>query len=267
MSAKPPCLHKMVTHQCGTNARYVLDKCRCEPCREARSQAERRRQKYAVGILPHPMVDARPVHEHVESLIAQGMGRKRIAAVSGVPHGSLSKLIYGDPKRSMAPSRRVRRSTADRLLATRLDVADGAKVDRTEFDALVDELTARGWSKRQIAKRVTGPQANALQAGRHSDVSAGNIRILRRLLFEPVPLRRHGPTGQRYLPSWARQPQLVDPTTPGVPDELDVTEKRHVVQLQADREGLADALAKAQERDRTRYASTEPVSFAPKDVA
>lgn len=166
-------------------------------------------------------IDARPVLDHVESLIAQGMGRKRIAAVSGVPHGSLSKLVYGDSMRSMPPSRRVYRATAERLLACPLDLADGAKVDRTEYDLLLSELLARGWTKTVIATRLAGKPRGQLQAGRYGTVRAGNVRGLRRLLREPVPLRWHPPTRRWVVPRGVtrHQWQSILPTTPGVPPE------------------------------------------------
>lgn len=64
-----------------------------------------------------PYVDAQPAREHVLRLRAAGVGPKRIAELSGVPHGSLAKLIYGDPRRNLAPSKRIRPQTEARILA------------------------------------------------------------------------------------------------------------------------------------------------------
>jgi hypothetical protein len=213
----PPCLHKQTDHQCGTNARYVLDGCRCADCGAARKAADRRRIKYNAGITRHPMVDAGPVREHCEMLMAAGMGPKRIAVVSGVPHGAVSKLIYGDYTRGMAPSRRLRRETAIKLLWTRLDVADGAKVPAGEAKRIVRELVRRGWTKAEIGRRVSGPQAVALQAVNFRTVLAGTLRTLRALMEEPVPLRVHSPTGKMYQPNPDHRHRRVTPTTPGVP--------------------------------------------------
>lgn len=64
-----------------------------------------------------PYVDAEPARQHVLELMRNGMGPVTIAKASGVPHGSISKLIYGDYRRKMAPSKRIRPATAERLLA------------------------------------------------------------------------------------------------------------------------------------------------------
>jgi hypothetical protein len=64
-----------------------------------------------------PYVDAQPAREHVLRLRAAGVGPKRIAELSGVPHGSLAKLIYGDPRRNLAPSKRIRPETEAKILA------------------------------------------------------------------------------------------------------------------------------------------------------
>lgn len=239
------CGHKVARHRHGTRACYTLDSCRCDPCADARLRYDRmyKQTQGEFPRLPSLMVDAGPVRDHVEKLAAQGMGHKRIVLVAGVPHGTIAKLVYGDPQRNRPPSRRVFRSTAERLFACPLDLADGAKVPRDEFDALLAELLARGWSKRQIGKRVTGPQALSLQAGRGELVFAGTIRILRRLTFEPVPLRLHGPSGRMVKPR-GRAARMVDPVTPGVPDEPDVAALRRRFQAGLDRQALVAALGK-----------------------
>lgn len=213
----PPCEHKQVTHECGTNARYVLDRCRCDPCRDARRRADRQRAKAAAGVIPTSMVDAGPARKHVASLVKQGMGLKRITAVAGISHGSIGKLMYGERARGGRVSRKLARETADKLLAVPLDVADGAKVDGTEARALVAELVARGWAKAEIGRRVHGPHAKSLQAAATDLVFAGTLRTLRRLQDEPVPERIHNPTGRRFKPKTAHVWRTIPPTTRGVP--------------------------------------------------
>lgn len=212
----PPCEHKQVTHECGTNARYVLDRCRCEPCRDARRAADRKRQAYNAGVRPKPLVDAKPVRAHVLDLMDQGMGLKRIGQVAGVAHGGVSKLIYGDYKTGRRPSRRISRTNADKLLSVDLDLADGAHVEGTEARALVAELVARGWAKAEIGRRVHGPHAKSLQAADSEFVFAGTLRTLRRLQDEPVPERTHW-TGSRYTPKTSHTWRTIPATTRGVP--------------------------------------------------
>lgn len=212
------CHHKVATHYHGTHACYVLDRCRCVPCKNANRAYEKHRRAWAreFPYTDPPLVDAEPARRRVLDLVSQGMSLKRVAEVSGVPHGALSKLIYGI-KGQRPPNRRVRSETADKLLACPLDVADGARVDAAEAKAIVAELLARGWSKTAIAQRVVGPNAWGLQSVQYSTVRAGTLRRLRELLYEEVPLRRHW-RGHMYEPRPDYEWRDIEPTTPGVPD-------------------------------------------------
>jgi hypothetical protein len=147
------------------------------------------------------------------------MGPKRIAQVSGVPHGAISKLIYGDYTTLRARSKRIQRTTAMRLLTCPLDLAYGAKVPAREAKRIVRELIARGWTKAEIGRRVHGPQAKSLQTARTPLVFAGTLRTLRRLLTEPVPTRVHNPTGKRYTPQTVHTWRQIEPSTRGVPPD------------------------------------------------
>lgn len=216
------CEHKVAEHIHGTHACYVLDRCRCDDCRAATRRYENHRSKWAreFPYIEPPLIDAQPVRRRVKRLIDAGMGLKRIAEVSGVPHGAISKLIYGDYVTGRKPSRRVRRETAERLLGCPYDLGDGAKVDATEAKAIVTELVARGWAKRSIARRIgDNPNAGGLQSVNSPLVMAGTLRSLRLLLDEPVPLRRHGPTGKMYQPKTDHEWHHIPPSTPGVPGE------------------------------------------------
>lgn len=212
------CEHKQTTHVHGTHACYVLDRCRCDDCRTANLAYEKHRRQWArqFPLVDPPYVDAGPARRHVQVLADSGMGPKRVAQVTGVSHGSISKLLYGDYATGRPPSKRIKRETARKLLACPLDVADGIKVDGTEARAIVAELVARGWTKVAIGKRVHGPQARSLQL-RGGDVFASTVRTLRQLLEEPVPPRysRWGTLITPPVYEW----QHIPPTTPGVPAE------------------------------------------------
>lgn len=151
-----PCRHKEADHVHGTYAAYVLDFCRCQPCVEARAAYDRdRHRQQAYGRWDH-YVDATPAREHVQSLMAQGMGLKRIVAVSDISQGVLWKLVYGKRQAngSQTPTRRVRKDTLERILAIPLDLADGAKVDATGTTRRVQALMALGWSSAKIGRRL-----------------------------------------------------------------------------------------------------------------
>lgn len=194
----------------GTNARYRLGPnergepggCRCEACREAGRTYDREYRARAVPML----VDARRARRHVRELMAAGIGPKTVAERSGVPHGSISKLIYGgysNGKRT-PPSRRIKKATEDALLAVHSgwSAGDGTWVPAGPVREIVSELVGRGWSKAAIARAIgqTGP---ALQLGRKS-VTRRNASAIKSLLDEPVQTKRNRsgvPAESKWEPS------------------------------------------------------------------
>lgn len=148
----------------GTYVKYVVDRCRCDACRTATREYERRRkQAHRDGNTPY--VPAGPVREWVTYLQGCGVGAKRIAEVSGVSHGALSRLIHGTKDRP--PSRQVRRSTRDRILAvTPRDAADSAKIDSAATWRLIGEMLDAGATRVSIA-RALGQTGQGLQLSEH----------------------------------------------------------------------------------------------------
>lgn len=142
----------------GSYAKYVIEKCRCEPCRRANSEYERDRARRHAIEKWHPeqarWVDAEPVRKHLRSLMASGKGQtdgvglKQMVKVAGVSHGLLWKLMYGKPRPdgTRTPSKRIRRDNAEKLLALSRDhMAAGARVDELETRRtwhLIEELIA-----------------------------------------------------------------------------------------------------------------------------
>jgi hypothetical protein len=159
---------------------------------------------------------------HVLDLMGQGMGMKRIGKIAGVAQSAIGNVVYGRGGSNARAAKKLRRATAEALLAVSLDVADGAKVDRAEYDELLAELLARGWTQTAIASHLAGQPTAALQVGRYGGtVFAGNVRKLRQLLCEPVPPRWHAPTRRWVTPTGvtAHVWQNITPSTPGVPPE------------------------------------------------
>lgn len=242
---KPPCLHEVADHRCGTRARYALDQCRCPECRLANTRYERTRLTWLSRAVPHPRVDAEPARRHIRGLIGAGMGLRVIGKVTGLSTGTLGKLLYGIPSQGRPPSRTVARRTADKILSTTLRLADGQKltdsVARQETRAIIEELLARGWTRAAIGQRVHGPGATSLQVHpSRRGVSAGTLATLRQLLTEYPPARRH-PRGGTYPPKAKREPRYVRCDTPGVALPTNV----HLI---PDRHRLGLALQSAQAR-------------------
>lgn len=161
-----PCHHKKANHQHGTRACYVLDRCRCQPCSKANSDAETSRERQKAYGRYNKYVNAMPVREHVAELRAAGMGLKTIAKRSGVAHGALWKLVYGKKLSdgSQTPSRRVLRETAEKLYALDptwseqpLALADGAILsmeDSAPTFRRLQSLVCLGWSMSALGRRL-----------------------------------------------------------------------------------------------------------------
>lgn len=182
------CLHKRTTHVHGTHACYVLDACRCHPCKDANTAYERARIKaHAYGRF-NTFVDAEPVRDHIKALQAAGMGLKQIvAATNGAfSQGAMTRLMYGrlkkETNRQEGPSRRIRTEHADALLAVRATtttLAAGALVDGTGTRRRLQALTAIGWSQTRIAERLgmTNRNLGRLIHG-HNPVTAATHRAV-----------------------------------------------------------------------------------------
>lgn len=199
----------------GTNARYSLNFCRCDDCTTAHRAYEQSRKLYQGEFprVPPPLVDRGPARRHVKKLMARGMSHKRIAQIAGVPASVVGTLVYGRYDRA---AKKIRRQTAEKLLAVQYTASGIMKVPATEALAIIDELLARGWWKVEIARRIAGPQAQALQVARTGSgmVEAGTILKLRVLLDEEVPIRQHS-NGTFYVPK-GRPPRPVPQMTEGM---------------------------------------------------
>ena len=86
--------------------------------------------------------------------MAARIGLRRVADLSGVPHGSLTKLLHGDPRTGRPPSRRIRPATEAALLAvapTVGNVAPGTVIDATGTRRRLQALLTRGWPQAHLA--------------------------------------------------------------------------------------------------------------------
>lgn len=173
----------------GSHAKYALDRCRCDLCRRAQREYNLRRGR-AIARPDEvwcPYVEAGPVREHIEWLATCGIGLKSLARLAGVPHGTLSKLVNGDPARQMPRSRRVRPTTARKVMAVMPYHAAGAqRVPAAPTWRLLNELITLGWSRAELARRL-GHQGPGLQVNR-TRVLASTARRVERLHAELVRL-------------------------------------------------------------------------------
>jgi hypothetical protein len=150
LAARPPVAPMQYEH--GTYACYKLDRCRCVPCTTANREYDRQRRLDAA--YGHDrLVDADPVREYVRDLMRRGVGRRAVANVAGLSHGTLSKLLYGIGGKP--PTRRLKRETAQRLLAvTPADVPDGSLVPIGRTADRLRDMVADGATWAELGEQI-----------------------------------------------------------------------------------------------------------------
>jgi hypothetical protein len=172
----------------GSYVKAVQEKCRCEPCEDAKREYNRKRN-HAISRPDEvwmPYVPAGTARRHLAELAEAGIGLKQVARVSGLSHGALSKLVYGDAQRGQKPSKRIRPETEARILAVTADLANfgrGAKIPAGPTWVLLEDLIARGYPKCWIARQL-GSNAKTTHPGlqvRRDLVRAETARKVRRL--------------------------------------------------------------------------------------
>lgn len=141
------CQHKNVRHQHGVRATYVLDKCRCKPCRDAHRLYETSRARRIAYGREGRLVDAQPAREHIRHLQAADMGYRRVAELAGVGRVTVQKILGGRA--------RIDRDVAAKILAVRAGSPAPARVvDATGTQRRLQALVALGWNQNRLAERL-----------------------------------------------------------------------------------------------------------------
>ena len=141
----------------GSRAKYVVEKCRCKPCKKANRREENHRTRQQTYGRWQPYVDAEPIREHVRALGAYGIGWKRVAKLAGVQATVVSKLLYGDRRRGMGPSKGLRPENAEKILAVRAvpeNLGSAVGVEGAGTRRRLQVLVAGGWPQAQLAPRL-----------------------------------------------------------------------------------------------------------------
>ena len=167
--------------QHGTRAKYVVEKCRCEPCTNANRTYARQRDHQARRVRygfdePNPaFIDATEAREHLLWLSSVGVGKRRVAELTGVSLSAIDKLRQGNRTKC-------RPETAAKILAVgRSRASDGAFIDAKKTWRLIDDLLKHGWTKQAIAKAIgSKAQRPALQL-QPNKVTARNARAIEQL--------------------------------------------------------------------------------------
>ena len=141
------------------------------------------------------------VREHLEQLRAAGLGKQRIAALSGVHSRRVQVILTGRPSRD-GVQRHVRAETAAKLLEVRPDarlVAADRRVDATGTRRRLQALLALGWSRAELARRA-GLRHDTVGRAVHADCCAiSTARAVHRLyehLWDQRPTPSSAPERQ-----------------------------------------------------------------------
>jgi hypothetical protein len=168
----------------GTYAGYKIHHCRCESCRKASSAYTANRKRQIAYGRWEPYVDAEPVREHLKRLSESGIGWKRAAHLAGLATSTVDKLLYGAPERGMGPSKRVRRATAEKILAVKADLehlGGKAVVDATGTRRRLQALVASGWSQSKLGLAMGMSPQNFSAMFKRDRVHADTAREIRAL--------------------------------------------------------------------------------------
>ena len=145
-----PCLCLKAKHEHGTVQAYSRDKCRCAPCRAAKSDYMRR-QKRTVG----SRCDAAGPRARLLQLRRAGLSYPGIARLTGLSENTLMNLACTDGSRRLSF---VFASTAEALRRVRyldavnLPLSPGTTVDGQRARLQAQSLHAMGWCVEDIGE-------------------------------------------------------------------------------------------------------------------
>lgn len=190
MGEKRDCTHKRACHEHGTRLAYLLDKCRCDPCTKASTDYHRdlrRRQIYAEW-RPElaALVDAEPARKHIQWLRSQGMGPRTIAKAAGLSSDSMiTDIIHGEyphqpnHREHRLPRKRIHRELEAKILAVKVELAPGARVERCGTVRRLQALVAIGWTITALAGMIGTSVSNLgpLVAGKRGVLKSTADRV------------------------------------------------------------------------------------------
>ncbi|NUS00397.1 MAG: hypothetical protein HOV67_34675 [Kribbellaceae bacterium] len=190
-------------------ARYKLNGCRCDTCREA-VRRYRRQSVYNRANGVATLVDAGPARHHVAQLRRGGMGLRQVAAAAQIERKVLHALMNGRPDRGSGPSKRIQAETATAILAVPLPTAETLR-RKTLVPALgaqrrLQALVANGWSQVKLAELLGLARSNFGRLMREEKVTAekaAQVHALYRELQDVAP--EPATYRERTAITWSRE--------------------------------------------------------------
>ncbi|WP_322500842.1 hypothetical protein TR631_12610 [Streptomyces rochei] len=132
-------------------------RCRRPDCLKRSADYDRTRNRLVAYGRWQPFTDAEPVRQHIRMLSTYGIGWQRVCRLAEVANGCISRILYGAPHEGRGPTKRVRTTTADKILAVKpsLDhAAPSARVDGTGTRRRLQALVANGWPQMRLGHEM-----------------------------------------------------------------------------------------------------------------
>lgn len=123
----------------GTRARYNLDHCHCDECRQANREYEANRVRQHLYGRSRWCYDLDPIRDHLAQLRAAGYGTRTIADLAGVRRQAIQAIVTGMSRgraRKKQPAVRILNTTADAILA--IDIPDTDPIDQVAVQRVLD---------------------------------------------------------------------------------------------------------------------------------
>lgn len=238
---KCDCQHPRAKHRHGTRAAYVRDRCRCPECTTANTAASNKIYRERAFGRWEPYVDASQARRYIQMLRNVGIGVDQIAKLAGLSASHVRGLIYPSG-RGKQPFQKVRRETADLILAVPADGSSRAansRVDATGTRRRLQALVAVGWAQAWLARELDRSPANLRRSMTSESVTTRTAQLVNDMyerLWDATPPRqtvaqrnandaaRAHATEHRWLPPLAWDDIDEDPAQPGTSgddDDLD----------------------------------------------
>lgn len=202
----------------GTRTKYVTDKCRCDLCRKANTDYYHQ-DKYN---LAPKFVQAARTRQHIAELRAAGVGKRAIADTAQVSHSAVMKIASGQV-------RQIKPETEAAICGvTARAVANHGTVPIARTLEHIEQLIARGWTRKGIARAIGTGRELALQIPADR-IIAKRARAIEQLLHLPVPItydRWGNPSSPPPVDTTGTQPNRPIPPDVQLPvmaDEGDTT--------------------------------------------
>ncbi|MFJ9558230.1 hypothetical protein ACIRPH_30870 [Nocardiopsis sp. NPDC101807] len=192
--------------------------CGHDECRRHWNAYEMNRKRQIAYGRWEPYVDAAPAREHVLWLIAEGVPIKNLVPIYPTVH----VLVYGRPAEGQSPTKRMRRESADALLAVRptLDMlGERARIDGAGARRRVWAMCALGYSLAEQARRMGSTVFRFRQLLADDTVTVGFYRRVVALYDDVSMVRPEGwvadktrrwAAAQGHLPPLAWDDDLID---------------------------------------------------------